>query len=138
MDKEVIFEKQYPYMMEKKKLYEPDGEHIDFNVYANEKEKEKEDYSYINKAGYCVGKFTAKLPNSAARKILRRIHQFNGAISPIFYIYNHKNHVLYKYAGKVEPIKKKKNIVTVAKVNDNLNIKRKNNYIVRQIEKKQF
>ncbi len=138
-DKEVIFEKRYPYQMEKVQLYEPDGVHIDFEVYANIIEKENEKYSFINKSGYCVGSFISKLPNSAARKILRRIHQFNGEKSPVFYIYNHNTHVLYKYAGLVEPIKRRKRDENIAIVDGgNISIKRKNNYIVRQIEKKQF
>jgi hypothetical protein len=138
-DKIVMFEKRHAYQMEKDKLYEPEGSHENFNVYANEVEKEKEQYSFINKEGYCVGSFISKLPNSAARKVLRRIYQFNGNPSPVFYIYNHNTHVLYRYAGLVEPIKKRKAEMNIAVVDGgNIRIKRQNNYIVRQIEKKQF
>lgn len=135
MDKDVIFEKAYS--NDKKKLYEPDGEHVNFEVYANEPIKEKEQYSYINKDGYCVGTFFGKIPNITARKVLRRIHLYTGIKTPIFYIYNHKTHILYKYAGSVEPVKKKK--ITTAILDDgNISIKRKYNFIVHQIEKKNF
>ena len=137
MDKEVIFEKAKG--NDNSILYEPDGEHENFNVFANEEEKVKETYSLINKTGYCVGKFISFTPLLSAKKILRRIYMYTKIKSPIFYMYNHNKHQLYKYAGNVEPLKRNKKIVNIdSSTKGNFNIKKNFKYIVRQIEKKQF
>ena len=137
MDKKVIFERAEK--KDNKELYLPDDEHIDFHVYANEAIKEKETYSYVNRDGYLVGKFISMMPNNAAKKVLRRIYMYTKILNPIFYIYNHNKHVLYKYIGRVEPIKSKKDkLVEMETENGIINIIKKNNYVVYQIEKKQY
>lgn len=125
-------------------LYQPDGVHDNFQVYASKPEpKKKQYYRFVNKNGDKIGNYNSVYPERTAKKVLRQIFYNTGIDNPIYHIYNEDTRTLYKYAGKVEnaPRKARKTLVNIEYEDGEkkkINIPVKYKYIVRQIEYKKL
>ncbi|RTL06736.1 hypothetical protein EKK58_04340 [Candidatus Dependentiae bacterium] len=122
--------------MNVKELYEPDGTHENFNVYAQKPEpKQKQLYRYINKNGEKVGQYLSILPERSAKKILRQIYKKTGIPNPVYHIYNEDTRTLYKYAGQVSNAPARLKKLAVVNIDNKIyKIPVKYKYVVRQIE----
>lgn len=130
--------------MNKAELYQPEGTHENFEVYASPPDpKPKQLYRFVNKEGDKVGNYKSIMPERSAKKILRQIFLNTGISNPVYHIYNEDTRTLYKYAGQVSNApKKSKNVILDIEYEDGSNelkkIPVKYKYTVRQIEYKKF
>lgn len=125
----------------KEELYQPDGTHENFNVYASPPEpKQKHLYRFINKDSEKIGNYWAILPERAAKKILKQIFKKTGISNPVYHMYNENTRTIYKYAGLVSnaPKKKKNIVIDIEETNEIKKIQVKYIYVVRQIEYKKI